>query len=133
MSMTSDSEPVVDREAIVEAELVAGQVSPGGQLGRRRLPEVFRAPLRSVAAVARFLGNVLEWVFCAAALTVGLAILAVVTVLQLLSLGYLLECGGRIARTGRFTAGFVGVRKAARAGSVALGIWLVMLPLRFIS
>ena len=70
MSMTADSEPVVDREAIVEAELVAGHVSPGGQLGRRRLPEVFRAPLRSVAAVARFLGNVLEWVFGAVALNI---------------------------------------------------------------
>lgn len=131
MSMTSDSESAVQRETIVDAELVAEHVPPGDHATRRRLPTVLGDPLRSAVAVARFVGSVLEWVFGALSLMVALAILAVVPVLQLLSLGYLLECSGRIARTGRFTAGFVGVRKAARVGSVALGVWLVLWPLRF--
>ena len=49
--------------------------------------------------------------------------------MQLASLGYLLEVSGRIARTGRVSAGFFGMRKAARAGSVALGIGLTLVPL----
>ncbi|HEV3443921.1 MAG TPA: hypothetical protein VG099_04715 [Gemmataceae bacterium] len=72
-----------------------------------------------------------EWLFGAAAIIVGLALLAALPVLQFLSLGYLLEAGGRVARTGRLRDGFVGIRHAARLGSIVLGIWLVLLPLRF--
>jgi hypothetical protein len=64
---------------------------------------------------------------------VALAVLAAIPVLQFLSLGYLLEAGGRIARTGRFREGFIGVRKAARVGSIVLGTWLMLLPLRVVS
>src|SRR5688500_2496515 len=51
--------------------------------------------------------------FGAVALIVGLAILATVPVLNLLSLGYLLEASGRVARTRRLAAGFIGLRTAA--------------------
>src|SRR5438105_15712878 len=37
-----------------------------------------------------------EWLFGAATLVVGLAVLAAVPILQFLTLGYLLEAGGRI-------------------------------------
>src|SRR5262249_26035842 len=49
------------------------------------------------------------------------------------TLGYMLEVGGRIARTGRLRNGFVGVRKAARVGSVVLGTTLTLAPLYLIS
>src|SRR5262249_52844529 len=42
--------------------------------------------------------SVCEWLFGAVAIIVGLAILAALPVLQFLSLGYLLEAGGRVAR-----------------------------------
>jgi hypothetical protein len=54
-------------------------------------------------------------------------------VAQLLSFGYLLEAGGRVARTGRLRDAFVGVRKASRVGSMVIGVWLFFLPLQFIS
>lgn len=76
------------------------------------------------------LGRGLEWLFGAFALLVGLAFLSAIPVLQILSLGYLLEVSGRVARTGRLGAGFVGVRKAARVGTIVLGGWLLLLPLR---
>jgi hypothetical protein len=53
--------------------------------------------------------------------------------LQFASLGYLLEISGRIARSGRLRDGFIGVRRAARVGSIVLGIWLMLLPLRLIA
>ena len=74
-----------------------------------------------------------EYLFGCATLFVGLAVLATLPVLQLMSLGYLLEAGSRIARTGRITAGLISVRKAARFGGIVLGTWLLLWPLRFVS
>ena len=62
-----------------------------------------------------------------------LAVLATIPLLNLMSLGYLLEVSGRIARSGKFSAGFVGIRPAARIGSMVLGAWLMFLPLRLLS
>ncbi len=72
-----------------------------------------------------------EWGFGVASLFVALAMLAAVPVLQFLSLGYLLEASGRIARSGRWRDGALGVRPAARVGGVALGWWLWFWPARF--
>jgi len=79
------------------------------------------------------IGSFWEWIFGAVTLTLGLALLAPLPILQFLTLGYLLEAGGRIARTGRLRDGFIGVRIAARVGSLVLGTWLMLLPLRFVS
>lgn len=78
-------------------------------------------------------GSVWEWCFGAVSMIVALAIVATIPILQVLSLGYLLEASGRVARTGRLRAGFIGVRQAARAGSIALGLWIIWLPLRLVS
>jgi len=77
--------------------------------------------------------SLIEFVFGVAALIGGLAILGTIPILQFLSLGYLLEVGGRISRTGRLRDGFIGIRKAARVGSIVLGTWLLLLPLRWVS
>jgi hypothetical protein len=74
-----------------------------------------------------------EWLFGCAALFVALAVLATLPGLQLLSLGYLLEVSGRVARQRRVAAGFIGVGKAARLGGIVLGTWLLLWPLRFVS
>jgi hypothetical protein len=74
-----------------------------------------------------------EWLFGAVTLIVGLAVLAALPGLQFLTLGYLLEAGGRVGRTGRLRDGFIGVRTAARVGSIVLGTWLMLLPLRLVS
>ena len=81
----------------------------------------------------RFVGSVLEWLFGAASLCVGLAVLAALPLFQFLSLGYLLEAGARVARTGKLRNGFIGVRTAARIGSLCLGTWLFFLPVRFVA
>lgn len=70
-----------------------------------------------------------EWLFGLASLVMGLAILSAVPILQFLALGYLLEVCGRVARTGKISEGFIGVRFAARLGSVALGTLLWWIPL----
>lgn len=75
-------------------------------------------------------GSVCEWGFGALAIVLGLAFLAALPGLQLLSFGYLLESGGRVARTGRIRDAFIGVRLAARLGSMVVGLWCVLLPIR---
>jgi hypothetical protein len=76
------------------------------------------------------LASASEWVFGALALALGLAVLAATPVVQFLSLGYLLEAEGRVARSGRLRDGLVGIRRAARVGSMVLGAWLWLLPVR---
>lgn len=72
-------------------------------------------------------------IFGAVVLTFGLAVLAAVPVVQFLSLGYLLESAGRIARTGRLRDGFIGLRRAAVVGLLVVGFVLVMLPSWFVA
>ena len=79
------------------------------------------------------IGSAAEWLFGAASIGVGRAALAAIPILNLVSLGYLLEVAGRIARTGHFSAGFIGYRLAARAGTIAVCVTLAVLPLWFLS
>jgi hypothetical protein len=51
-----------------------------------------------------------------------------VPLLQFFCLGYLLECSGRIAKSGRLRDGFVGIRPAARVGSIYIGTWMCLWP-----
>lgn len=73
-----------------------------------------------------------QWLLGVAAIVVALAFASSMPLVQFVVLGYLLEVGGRIVRTGRLRDGFVGVRPAAVAGGIVLGCWLVLLPVRVI-
>ena len=85
-------------------------------------------PSRRAGRVARGLCSAAEWLFGVVSLLVGLSTLAALPLVQFLSLGYLLESSARVARTGRLRDGFIGVRRAARVGGLATGIWLATLP-----
>ncbi len=91
------------------------------------------APFRGLRFLWRITGSAAQWCFGLLSLVVGLAFLAAIPLVQFLSLGYLLEVGGRIARTGRLSEGFIGVRRAAHVGSIVLGTWLILLPLRYLA
>jgi hypothetical protein len=77
--------------------------------------------------------SVVEWLFGALTLIVGLAVLAAIPILQFLTLGYLLEASGRVARTGRLRSAAIGVRQAARVGGIVVGIRLCLVPLQLIA
>jgi hypothetical protein len=78
-------------------------------------------------------GSGLAWLFGLASLLVGLAILSALPIVQFMSLGYLLESSGRIARTGRLRDGFIGIRVFGHVGCIVLGTWLILWPLRFMA
>jgi hypothetical protein len=104
-----------------------------GDLATRAIESTAMPRPNIARRILRGLGSAAEWLFGMCSLLVALSVLATLPVLQFLSLGYLLEAGGRIVRQRSVASGFVGVRKAARVGSVVLGTWLVLLPLRFVS
>jgi hypothetical protein len=64
---------------------------------------------------------------------IGLSALSAVPIAQFLSLGYLLEASGRVAKSGRFRDAWIGVRRASRVGKIVAGCWLWLLPARFVS
>ncbi len=74
-------------------------------------------------------GSAIEWLFGVASVLLGLAVLSSVLIGQFLVLGYLLEASGRVSRSGRLRDGLIGVRTAARLGGIALGGFLLWLPL----
>lgn len=74
-----------------------------------------------------------NWIFGVVSLVGMLAVVATIPFVQVLSLGYLLEASGRVARTGKLRSGFVGIDKAARLGSILLGAWLLLWIPRFVS
>ncbi len=63
---------------------------------RRR---VRRSSWRALCAAFEAVVWLVEWPFGVATLIVGLSVLAAIPLLGFLSLGYLLEAGGRLART----------------------------------
>jgi hypothetical protein len=75
----------------------------------------------------------LEWLFGLASLIGCLAVLAAIPVFNFISLGYLLEASGRVARSVRLRDGFIDIGKFARIGSMVAGTWLWLLVPRLFS
>ncbi len=61
-----------------------------------------------------------------------LAVISAIPVVNLLSLGFLLEASGRVARSGRLRNGFIGLSRFAAAGRILLACWLWILPIRLV-
>jgi hypothetical protein len=93
-------------------------------------PVVVGPPRSLLGRVAGGISHVSSRVFGALTLIVSLSFLAAYPVVQIFSLGYLLEAAGRIGRSGRLRDAFPLVPQAARIGGALLGSWLVILPLR---
>lgn len=109
---------------------VAAPAAPRSEPPASAAAEVPLGPLRRTIGA---IGSAVQWCFGLASLIVGLAVLATFPLLQLLSLGYLLESSGRVARTGRLRDGLIGVRTAALVGGIVLALWLLRWPLRLVA
>ncbi len=112
------NDPVAPPIEVYQAESIIEHVD---------LVEEHSLPVRAWLAVC----SVVEWCFGVACVLVALAILASIPIIQFFSLGYLLEASGRVSRSGKLRDGLIGVRPAARLGSLFLGTWMVLLPAQF--
>jgi hypothetical protein len=61
-----------------------------------------------------------------------LAVISAIPLLNLLSLGYLLEASGRVARSGRLRDGWIGLAGFAVVGKILLAGWVALLPARLV-
>ena len=68
--------------------------------------------------LSRIFDAVVEVVLGIVCMPLGLAVLASLPLLNFISLGYLLEAGGRITRSGRSRDGIFGIRRAGRVGGL---------------
>lgn len=102
---------------------------PATRLERTGGPALGERLRRVGGAVA----SALDWIFGLVSLVAGLAVLSVVPLLNFLSLGYLVHASGRVAATGKLRSGLVGIRKASVLGGWVLGVWVVFVPVRFVS
>jgi hypothetical protein len=118
------AQPLVPPPNKIGAPAAPAAVSPDAG------PVVRRDP---VAAVLAWCFWAVISMFGAATMIIVLAVLATLPVLQFLSLGYLLEVSGRIARTGRIRDGFIGLRAAGVLGILGFFLYLYWLALKFAS
>lgn len=89
-------------------------------------PPFLKHPLRAFAWLVRSCFGILS-------LILMLAVIAAIPIVNFLALGYLLEVEGRVARTGKLRNAFLLLDVAPRFGSIVLGVWVWMLPLRLIA
>lgn len=85
-------------------------------------------PRRIGSGIAALFRNL----FGFAALVLTLAVVSAIPILNLISLGYLLEASARVAKTGKLRSGFVGLAEFSRFGTIVLCCWLLFLPLRLV-
>ena len=80
--------------------------------------------------------NGIHWtvsgLFGIVSLMIVLAILAAIPIVNLLALGYLLQAEGEVARSGKITRAFPMLNQARLIGGCLLGIFLCLLPLRYL-
>lgn len=103
---------------VLEEELVADRLPP--------FPVPWRHPIQCALWIVRTL-------FGLASLTLLLAVAAAVPLVNFWVLGYLLDVEGRVARSGKIRASFPLLGLAPRFGSIVLGVWLCVLPLRLLT
>jgi hypothetical protein len=89
--------------------------------------------LATETKVSQAFDAIVESVLGVICLPLGLAVLASLPLVNFIALGYLLEAGGRIARTARLRDGFFGIRWAGRVGGLLGGVLLTCVPVWLIS
>ena len=132
-----NAERVVVPVQIVEATVVSDSedliVAESVRPDSASRPAVRHRVASWIRRVPHFVCAFFGWTFGFCSMIIGLAILATIPVLQFLSLGYLIEASGRVARSGRVRDGFIGIDRFARVGSIVLGTTLAFMPVWFIS
>jgi hypothetical protein len=114
---------------VLESALPAGTL-PGRSprpLPSATVPILTEAPAPA-GWINRYLDPFMETSLGLVGLPLGLAILASLPLLNFIALGYLLEAGARIARSGKLRDGVFGIRRAGRVGGLFAGIFLSLLP-----
>jgi len=119
------TEPEYPTSVILAADI--DDFLPEDQIGQvPRFPNPFRHPLRAIGWMVR-VG------FGLASLTLLLAVIAAIPLVNFLALGYLLEVEGRMGRTGKLRYAFPLLGWAPRFGSIVVGLAAWLFPLSLLA
>lgn len=124
-----DSRNVLEPPARLPSGDTANAATPDSLAGEEQLPpfpKPWRHPIAAIVWMTRTVFGLLS-------LIVLLAVIAAIPIVNFIALGYLLEIEGRVGRSGRFRDAFPLINAAPRLGSIAVGIWLWLLPLRLLA
>lgn len=114
---------------LTDAELTAEGTADDRDFTFDRYPP-FPHPLKRPFSA---IGWIIQLAFGMASLTLLLAIVAAIPIVNFLALGYLLEAEGRVARTGKLSYAVPLLPLAPRLGTIALGLYLWLIPVRLVS
>ena len=89
-------------------------------------PRPWKQPIRFIFRVASTLLAFLSLILI-------LAVLAAIPLVNIYVLGYFLNVEGRVARTGRLRDAFPLIGVATRVVTIVVGVWICLLPLRFLA
>lgn len=120
----TDDEPPVQAVLCDVEEAIPAQLNPRDQPLEAHVEPTIPWPKSWPMRVWYGLCWGLEWLFGLASVLGSLAVLAAIPIVNFVSLGYLLEASGRVARSGRLRDGFIDMPKFARIGSLVAGTWL---------
>lgn len=134
MTNPSHSSLETQNQYLVEMEKISPTIGNLKMVGPLRfLHQTLTTRLsKSLSWVKNFFNESLEWSFGFITMLVLLAFIAVIPILNFVSLGYLVQMGANIASTGKLTDGLVGIKKSAILGRMALGSWLCFWPVKFV-
>lgn len=110
------------------SEPIALEMEPAGEA-----KPWLHAVVNPVVVLARWTAAAVKFSASLATLILTLAVLAATPILQFLVLGYLLEVGGRLARTGRWSQSLPGLHRVGRFGAILAAVWFTTLPVQFIA
>ncbi len=135
-----ESERTARGSASAEAVEITEFVEPASSIFIEAEPQAAAIPAtqhslawRVFAAIFGFIVWLIRSLFGIASLILLLAVIAAIPGVNLLALGYLLEVEGRLARSGKLRDAFPLLGIAPRLGSIALGIWAWVFPLRLLA
>ncbi|MBT5020366.1 MAG: DUF4013 domain-containing protein, partial [Planctomicrobium sp.] len=137
-NLSTEDEITKDGEVLLEHEISTSDTDDGeseliletGKLPPAEAGTSFPVPWKNPI---KFTLSTIYYLFASLSLMLVLAVVAAIPLVNFYVLGYFVNVEGRVAKSGRFRDGFPLLHVAPRLVTIAGGIWLFLLPLRFLA
>lgn len=135
--MPRDADSIGEHQLVGSIEVIgdplAGEGIADGSVTGFAVPELHAELPRPWKQPIPFVSHVLYYVYAFFSLILFLAVLAAIPLVNFYVLGYFLSVEARIAKTGRLRDGFSLLHAAPKFVTAVAGIWLFLVPLRFLA
>ena len=115
------------------AESVSTVVNQSTDIVTAELVQKRGVIVRAVSTIWVWICGFVDSLFGLAGMIVGLSVIATIPIIQILSLGYLLNVSARVAGSGRLRDAFTDLKSWSRIGGGIFATWVLLLPIRAIA